>query len=122
MAALSPESTGGSFKTWFGRLCGLLGDDLGHRHLWIGGANGKVATSTRNDMFTVFTGSNGAGACTLTGANVGDIVRGVIRVDSTPADNATNFETTITVANQIQQSSASNLSAQTFAVEIRRQS
>lgn len=122
MAAFTPENTGGSFKSLFGRLFGLLGDDLSHRFLWLGGPSGKCVASTRNDLFTVFTGSNGAGACTLTGANVGDIVRGVIRVDASPADNAANYETTITVVNQIQQSSASNLSAQTMMVELRRQS
>lgn len=121
MPALSPENPGGSFKSLFGRFFGLLGDDLAHRHLYVGGPNGKVVASTRNDLFTVFTGSNGAGACTLTGARAGDIVLGVIN-ETTPGDAAASFESVITVDGQIQQSSASNLSAATFNVLIKRQS
>ena|SRR5258708_5471628 len=122
MASLTPENTGGSFKSLFGRLLGLLGDDLGHRHIWIGGPNGRIVASTRKDQMTVFTGSNGAGACTLTGANVGDNVEGIVRVDASPADNLANFESIISVANQIQQTSASNLSSQTFLIKTNRQS
>jgi hypothetical protein len=55
-------------------------------------------------------GRNGAGALTLTGAKVGDRVAGVYNV-TTPGNSGANFETVITVADQIQQSSASNLSA-----------
>jgi hypothetical protein len=122
MPALTPEAAGGSFKSLFGRLFGLLGDDLGHRAVWIGGANGRVVACTRKDQFITVTGSNGAGACTLTGARVGDQVEGIVRIDSSPADASASFEATITVADQIQQSSASNLSAQTFLVKTSRQS
>lgn len=55
-------------------------------------------------------GKNGAGALTLTGAKVGDVVAGVANL-TTPADLKASFETVITVANQIQQSSATDLSA-----------
>lgn len=61
-----------------------------------------------------FTGHNGAGAATLTGAKVGDIVVGVVKADGT--DSAASFETTITIAGQIQQSSASDFSAVKFGV------
>lgn len=64
---------------------------------------------------TVFTGKNGAGACTLTGALVGARVLGVVNL-STPADAASSFEGVITVADQIQQSSASDLSAVKYLV------
>ena len=121
MGALSPENPGGAFKSLWGRFFGVLGDDMSYRHLWVGGPYGKVVASTRNDMFTVFTGSNGAGACTLAGARVGDIVVGVIN-ETTPGDAAANFESVITVADQIQQSSASDLSAAKFNVLIKRQS
>lgn len=67
--------------------------------------------------FTAFTGKNGAGACTLTGAKVGARVMGVVNL-STPGDAASSFEGVITVADQIQQSSASNLSAAVFAVAL----
>lgn len=60
-----------------------------------------------------FTGRSGAGACTLTGAAVGDVVQGVTGI-STVGGAAASFETVITVVNQIQQTSASNLSAVTY--------
>jgi hypothetical protein len=58
-----------------------------------------------------FAGHNGAGACTLTGAKVGDTVVGVVDVAVGSVSAAASFESTITVNNQIQQSSASDLSA-----------
>jgi hypothetical protein len=63
----------------------------------------------------VFTGAAAAGACTLTGAKVGDKVVSLVNLTDATNDKA-NFEATITVADQIQQSSASNLSAKKFAV------
>lgn len=62
-----------------------------------------------------FTGRNLAGACTLTGAKVGDKVIGVANL-TTPGNAAAKFEATITVANQIQQGAAENLSAAIFLV------
>jgi hypothetical protein len=64
---------------------------------------------------SAFTGKNGAGACTLTGAKVGDVVAGVVCITDGD-DQAASFETTITVADEIQQSSASNLSAKKYSV------
>lgn len=62
-----------------------------------------------------FSGHDGAGACTLTGAKVSDQV--ILLVNLTDAaDGKAGFESTITVADQIQQSAASDLSAKTFAV------
>ena len=57
-------------------------------------------------------GSNGAGYVPLSSPNevqVGDVVTGVYRVD-TLASVSSSFETTISVAGQIHQTSASNLS------------
>lgn len=62
-----------------------------------------------------FTGRNGAGAVTLTGAAVGDVVLGVAGISSV-GNAAASFEATISVINQIQQSSASDLSAVTYLV------
>jgi hypothetical protein len=65
--------------------------------------------------FSAFTGKSGTGACTLTGAAVGDVVLGVVNL--TDGGNASSsFESTITVVNQIQQSSASDLSTKKFSV------
>lgn len=60
-------------------------------------------------------GRNGAGAITATGAVVGDKVIGVVGITGGALGDATaSFEGTITVVNQIQQSSASNLSANDY--------
>jgi hypothetical protein len=60
-----------------------------------------------------FTGRNGAGEINLTGTVAGDTVIGVVGI-STPGNVASSFEGTITVTNQIQQVSVSNLSAVTY--------
>jgi hypothetical protein len=62
-----------------------------------------------------FDGKNGAGACTATGAVIGDLVLAVFGItgDALGAAGA-SFETAITVVDQIQQSSASNLSANDY--------
>ena len=67
-----------------------------------------------------FSGHNGAGACTLSGARVGDIVSVVCL--GTPFHDAYSqyFEGTISVAGQIQQTLASDLSSNTFNVMLLR--
>ena len=63
----------------------------------------------------VVTGNNGAGACTLTGAKIGDkVLMNVNITDGTLALG--DFEATITVVDQIQQSSAVDLSTKKFTV------
>lgn len=62
---------------------------------------------------TEFNGNNGAGVCILPGAQVGDTVVGVINI-TTRGSEAGSFETTISKAGQIQQTSASNLSANQY--------
>lgn len=62
-----------------------------------------------------FAGRNGAGAVTLSGAKIGDKV--LICTNLTDAANgAAAFEGTITVNGQIQQSSASDLSAKNYSI------
>lgn len=65
-----------------------------------------------------FTGSNGAGACTLTGATVGQRVLAVMETTATVAIGvaAALFESTITVADQIQQTSVANNSAKRYVI------
>ena len=65
-----------------------------------------------------FTGSNGAGACTLTGAAIGDRVLAIQRTDAsaTAVGQQASFEATITAPNAIQQTDVGNLSAQRFNV------
>lgn len=64
--------------------------------------------------FLGFTGKNGTGACTLTGAKVGDIVVGVLNLAGDGA--SASFQSVITVADQIQQVAAGDLSTAKFGV------
>lgn len=65
--------------------------------------------------FISFDGINGAGACTATGAVVGDKVLYVAGLTGGALGNASaSFEATVTVINQVQQSSVSNLSANDY--------
>lgn len=78
----------------------------------VGAQTGYVRVADLKPIF--FTGNNGAGAIAATGLAVGDLVLRVINhTDLT--DVAASFETTITVADQIQQTSATNLSAKKIA-------
>lgn len=68
--------------------------------------------------FLTSLGRNGAGAVTLSGAAAGDRVQGIVNItDHTSATSL--FESTITVNNQIQQSSATDLSAKTLVYLIK---
>lgn len=75
-----------------------------------------TALSAASMRLLAFAGSNGAGACTATGTKVGDTVIGVIDLAAGSVSAAASFESTITVADQIQQSSASDLSLLKYAL------
>lgn len=64
-------------------------------------------------MPSSFTGHDGAGACEATGLKVGDVVLGVTDMTNT-GDVSSEFETAITVNDQIQQSGAGDYSADTL--------
>lgn len=65
--------------------------------------------------FLSYTGRNGAGAITLTGAAVGDKVIGINNTTD-GGSAAASFEATVTVADQVQQSSASDLSTKKYTI------
>ena len=65
--------------------------------------DGKPLTRVRK--FTVFTGLSAAGAATLSGSVVGDMVLGVID-SSAFTDVSSSFESVITVAGQIQETAS----------------
>lgn len=72
-------------------------------------------------------GRNAAGAITVTGTKVGDLVIGAIGFVTssgvlTSGSAGASFESVVTVADQIQQSSASNLSANTYVFFVQPQS
>lgn len=66
-------------------------------------------------------GLNGAGACILSEVKKGDLVLGMINI-TTLGNEAASFETTVTVNGQIQQTSASNLSANQYHAYVAPQS
>jgi hypothetical protein len=74
------------------------------------------------DIIT-FAGRNLAGVCTLVGVKAGDVVLSVTGlVAATVGDQSAKFETTITVNDQIQQSSATDLSTYIYMAYIQRKS
>ncbi len=103
-----------------GRRIGLTGDGMASGSAALVIDNVPVAT-TRAPILICQAGKNGAGALTLTGTAVGDNVIGATNL-STPGDATSSFEGTITVANQIQQSSSSNLSGAQILFSIQPQS
>jgi hypothetical protein len=71
-------------------------------------------------LWATFTGKNGSGAITLTGALSGDVVAKIVRLNSPNAEMAGSFETSISVSGEIQQSDTQDLSGLTFGVLLLR--
>lgn len=79
------------------------------------GAKAAVATHVQASIVPMtFDGKDGAGACTATGLAVDDVVIAVVGIIGELGDVASKFESVITVADQIQQSSATNLSGNDY--------
>lgn len=117
MAAATIDN--GVYVDVHGRRLGMRGDGPNQSVLLLDGK--PIANGLRERVQTVVTGRNGAGAITLAGVAadqtvaVGDRVVSVVNL-TTPADASASFEAAITVAGQIQQTSASDLSASKFLV------
>jgi len=72
-------------------------------------------------LWATFNGATGAGAIALTGAQVGDIVSLVYRFGASQQGGMeASFETTISVAEEIQQTDATDLSGLTLGVLLLR--
>jgi len=83
---------------------------------------GVAAVTAKMDII-LFAGHNLAGACTMTGVKVNDVVLSVTGIAvGDVGDKAALFETAITVADQIQQVSATDLSAHIYIALILRKS
>lgn len=65
-----------------------------------------------------FTGINGSGYCSLPGAEVGEIVAGLRRIAPTAVNAIADFESIITLAGYIKQTSTSDLSENTYRVRL----
>lgn len=99
------------------RKCGSRGDTF-----LLDMANGARVvgpnwTPDRTPIMQVFSGRLAAGAIALPGALVGDKVGGVLNLTGA-ADASGSFESTITVAGQIQQSNAGDLTANKYAITL----
>lgn len=108
-----------------GRRLGIRGDGQGP--LSSAGdvlvLDGVAVGSTRsgcNPLKVVAAGSNGTGAVTVAGVKVGDLVEMVLQSNFT--DASASFESTASVAGQVQQTSTSNLSGNTYLFLVQPQS
>jgi len=70
------------------------------------------------ENFKEFQGVDGAGACVLMGASVGDTVSSVVGLVGVTGDQAGSFETVITVEDEIQQTATGDLSSNWYRVEL----
>ncbi len=109
MAALGRAATSDDVLIWeHGRRFGIGGDGQSGDPSFLM-LDGKVIGSNRltggSTFIKAVTGLSAAGAVTLTGAAVGDVVVSVTNL-TTPGDASSSFETTITVANQIQETAS----------------
>lgn len=94
-------------------------------HKTIGGIGwvDDVNDSAEAYEIILFAGKNGAGACTATGLNAGDKILSVTgTVVGLVGDQSAGFESVVTVDDQIQQSSESNLSANLYMALILKMS
>ena len=66
------------------------------------------------ESYREFLGRNGAGGCVMTGAKVGDTVSTLVGIIGITGSQVASFETVITVDDQIQQLSSSDLSTKWF--------
>ena len=71
-------------------------------------------------VYKIASGRNLTGAVTFTGVKVNDLVAGVLNF--TDGATSTDFESTITVADQIQQTTNSDLSAKKYIILVVKQS
>lgn len=89
-----------------GRRLGILGDGQTNTNSAIV-LDEKVVATTRTPILKVFTSLSAAGAVTVAGAVVGDNVISVTNL-TTDADVSSSFETTVTVAGQLQQKASTS--------------
>jgi hypothetical protein len=109
-----------------GRRLGIKGDGQGplSSESDVLVLDGVAIGSTRsgpNGIKAFAAGLNGKGGVTVAGAVVGDNVEFVLNL-TTPNDGTSSFESTVSVAGQVQQTSASNLSGNNYVFFVQPQS
>jgi hypothetical protein len=120
MAAASWENA--FVRSIFGRHLGLAGDrEAANQQYALITEDNKVLGTSRTIIAKAAAGSNGAGAIVIAGTQIGDVVVSVTTL-STPGDASSSFESTVSVAGQVQQISVSNLSGNTYLFVVQPQS
>jgi hypothetical protein len=76
----------------------------------------NLAAMLQKLVLATFTGHNDAGACTLTGATTDSIVLCIANLSTPGITPTTDFETLISVVDQIQQSATDNNSAVNYVI------
>ena len=112
MAAATPDNSFYRPVGGDGRHIGVAGDISGFLAGTAGVSlallvEGKVVATTRSYIVKAVTSLSAAGAVTLTGAVNGDKVLSVTDLSS-DSDVSSSFESTISVANQIQQTASTS--------------
>jgi hypothetical protein len=116
MSQLGRAATSDDVLVWeHGRRLGVVGDgQSGDPSLLVLDGKGHLSNRQAAPFFSaVAAGSNGAGAITVASAVKGDTVVSVTNLTA-PADASSSFEAVVSVTGQVQQTSASNLSGNTY--------
>lgn len=107
-----------------GRRFGIIGDSYGSNSS-LAVLDGVAVGSTRSGasaIKAVAAGLASAGSIAVPNVAVGDLVEIVVGIAGAVGDGSANFETTVSVAGHVQQTSASNLSANTYLFFVKPQS
>lgn len=108
-----PKTIADKVLLWFhGRRLGLFGDgqSTNNTSLVIGDGGGVTVGSVRtgaNSLKVLANGLASAGAVTVAGTLVGDTVELVLDLNSAAVDVTADFESTVSVAGQVQQTGGS---------------
>lgn len=110
-----------SVRVWLhGRRLGFTGGGMsGESSALV--LDGVPIACTRSDIVVTQLGNNGAGAVAVAGAVVGDNVLNVTNLNA-PGDVTSGFESTVTVADQVQQTAVTDLSAAQLMFHVQPQS
>jgi hypothetical protein len=105
-----PALTQDNVLVWLqGRRVGLVGDGAFSASSGMLVDGQLVGSKRGNAVFQLAAGNNGAGDIAFTAAASGDVLLFALDL-TTPANVTSSFEPVVSIAGQIQQTSASNLS------------
>lgn len=118
-----------NLRAWASSVVAGVLDVASNAEAWAGTLTTKVLTPASlayvlPKLTSIsFAGSNGAGPCTVTGLKVGDVVISVTGAGLTTVGNqSAKFASTVTVADQVAQTDAGNLSTNVYVALVLRKS